>query len=399
MAFEVIAMKQKQIWLIVVVLAGLVLAGCGDFATYTPSAREWSDETQATIEGVDIAAIETLAYLEVREKQIHLDATAQSIIVQTTVEAFRMQAESQRVVATRQAAAATSAAWDRAVQGTTAANDRRLQATEQAAGATAQAQANANATADARAVAETAEARQVEGTRQTVALQATQQHEQWTMAATSTAWAVSYQATAQAEYDARRASATAEVVQATRDSHQATATRAAEKREENLGAVRDYGLPAFALVIIVAAIVGLVWVVKTYLDRPQPVQRSMLGDALPMMHKTRDGRWQFLDTDRQPGPVIELLPNGGASAPQLRSPAQEERTTARDQALDGVSRPRLGGGHSAQPLPMPEPPQAQPEGLQGVRILRTLGQGVTAGLLPPGQVEAIEAVWSESEDD
>ena len=219
------------------------------------------------------------------------------------------------------------------------------------------------------------------------------------MAATSTAWAVSYQATAQAEYDARRASATAEVVQATRDSHQATATRAAEKREENLGAVRDYGLPAFALVIIVAAIVGLVWVVKTYLDRPQPVQRSMLGDALPMMHRTRDGRWQFLDTDRQPGAVIELLPNGGANAPQLRSAASEERITRNDQAVDAMTRPRLGGGHSAQPVQMAEPPQARPEGLTGVRVLRTLGQATTAGLLPPGQVEAIEARWAEVEDE
>ena len=117
------------------------------------------------------------------------------------------------------------------------------------------------------------------------------------------------------------------------------------------------------------------------------------------MVKRRDGGWAFLDMDRQPGPVIELLPDGGANAPQVRNPGQEERTTARDQMADAMTRPRLGGGHSAQPVQMAEPPQARPEGLTGVRVLRTLGQATTAGLLPPGQVEAIEAVWSESEDD
>ena len=390
---------KRTFWLVVVVLVGLILAGCaGDWVTYTPSAKEWSDGAQATIEGVDVARIGTLSALDVQEKQVHLDATAQAAIVAVTVEAFRARAEVDRLAATRQSAAATSAAWDRAVQETAVANDVRLRATEQAASATAQAAAVIQTTAQARSVAETAEARAIETTRQAVAIEGTRARQTWEQDATATAWARDYEATAQAEYDARRASATAEVVQATRDSHQATATRAAEKREETLGAARDYGLPAFGLVLILAAIVGGVWLVKSYMDRPQPVQRSMLGDALPMMHKTRDGRWQFLDTDRQPGPVIELLPNGGASAPQLRSPAQEERTTARDQALDGVSRPRLGSGHSSQPVAMAEPPQARPEGLTGVRILRRLDQGVKTGLLPSGQMTAIEAMWEEVDD-
>jgi len=381
------------------VLAGLVLAGCGDFATYTPSARQWSASTQATIEGVDVARIGTLSALDVQEKQIHLDATAQAAIVAVTVEAFRARAEVDRTAATRQAAAATSAAWDRAVQGTTAANDRRLQATEQAAGATAQAQANANATADARNATATADARRIEETRQAVAIEGTRARQTWEQDATATSWARDYEATAQAEYDARRASATAEVVQATRDSHQATATRAAEKREETLGAARDFGLPMLGLTLIIAAIIGLVWLVRQWVSRPQIVERSLLGDAQPVAVKTRDGRWQFLDLDRQPSAVIELLPDGGASAPQLRSAGQEERTTSRDQALDAVSRPRLGGGHSAQPVAMAEPPQAAPEGLQGVRILRTLGQASTAGLLSPPAVEAIEARWAEVEDE
>jgi len=390
----------KRVWLVAVVLASVMLAGCaGDWTTYTPSAREWSASTQATIEGVDVARIGTLSALDVQEKQIHLDATAQAAIVAVTVEAFRARAEVDRLAATRQSAAATSAAWDRAVQETAVANDVRLRATEHAASATAQAAAVIQATAQARSVAETTEARAIETTRQAVAIEGTRARQTWEQDATATAWAHDYEATAQAEYDARRASATAEVVQATRDSHQATATRAAEKREETLGAARDYGLPAFGLVLIVAAIVGGVLLVKQWLNRPQIVERSILGDAKPMMFKQRDGSYTLVDLDRQPSAALRLLPSGDVSAPQLRNAGQEERTTARDQALDGVSRPRLGGGHSAQPLPMAEPPQAQPEGLQAVRILRNLSQASTAGLLPPGQMEAIEAVWAEPEED
>jgi len=106
----------------------------------------------------------------------------------------------------------------------------------------------------------------------------------------------------------------------------------------------------------------------------------------------------LVDLDRQPSAALRLLPGGDVSAPVLRSAGQEERTTARDQALDGVSRPRLGSGHSSQPVAMAEPPQARPEGLTGVRILRRLDQGVKTGLLPSGQMTAIEAMWEEVDD-
>ena len=155
----------KRVTWFAVVLAGVMLAGCGDFATYTPE-RGWSDGAQATIEGVNVQAIGTLAALDVAEKQLNLNSTAQAAIVNVTVEAFRARAEVDRQAATRQSAAATSAAWDRQVQETTVANDRRIAATEQAAGATAQAAAVVQATAEARSVAETAEARRIEETRQ-----------------------------------------------------------------------------------------------------------------------------------------------------------------------------------------------------------------------------------------
>jgi len=377
----------KRFFWMTVILTGVILAGCGDFATYTPQ-RDWSSGVQPTAEAIDVARIGTLAALDVQEKQAGLNATAQAAIVQATMEAVRAQADVQRIAATRYAAEATAAAWDRAVQATQAAHNQEVQLT-----------AIAYATQEARSIAATTEARSIEATRQVVAMEATRQRQTWEQDATATAWAVGYQATADAVYATRRAEATAEIVQATRDSHMATATRQSEKREENLGAIRDYGLPAFGLVLVVAAIVGGVWLVKQWVSRPQIVERSILGDAQPLMFKQRDGSYTLVDLDRQPSAALRLLPSGDVEAPQLRNAGQEERTTARDQALDGVSRPRLGSGHSSQSLPMAEPPQAAPEGLQGVRILRTLGQASTAGLLPPGQVEAIEATWAESEED
>jgi len=387
----------KRIWFFV--LAGTILVGCaGDWTTYTPSAREWSDGAQPTVEAIDVERIGTLAALEVAERQIHLDATAQAAVVAVTVEAFRAQAEVQRLAATRSSAAATSAAWDRQVQATTAANDRHVQATEAASNATAQAVAVANATAEARSVAETMEARRVEETRMAVAIEGTRARQTWEQDATATAWARDDMATTEARYATRQAEATAVIVAATRDSHVATATRKAEVREENLGYARDYGLPAFGLVLVLGAIVGAVWLVREWRKRPIVYPRSLLGDAEPMVVPRRDGGYTLVDLDRQPGPVLQLLPSGGVDAPQLRSAGQEERTTARDQLLDATSRPRVGGGHSSQTPTLPEPPQAAPEGLTGVRILRTLGQAGTAGLLPPGQIEAIEATWREVEE-
>jgi len=377
-----------------VILAGVILAAVGCIPTRqwqggaVRDAQEWSDGVQPTVESIDVARIGTLAALDVQEKQAHLDATAQAAAAAATVEAIRAGAEVQRVAATRYAAESTAQAWD-----------RHSQATEAARAATAQAAANANATAEARSATATAEARRIEETRQAVAIEGTRARQTWEQDATATAWAVGYQATADAQFATRQAQATADVVNATRQAHVATATRAAEQREQTLGAARDYGLPILLLGLI-GCIVGLiVWGVRQWSQRPIVYERSLLGDAQPMAVPQIGGGFAFVDLDRQPGPVLKVLPTGQVDAPRLRSPAQEERTTARDQALDGMSRPRLGGGHGSQPaLPMSEPPQAKPEGLAGVRVLRRLDQAATAGLLPPGQIEAIEAVWQDTED-
>jgi len=360
--------------------------GCQEMADRA-AARDWSDGAQPTVEAIDVAQIGTLAALDVAERQMDLDATARAAVVNATVEAFRAQAETQRLAATRQAAAATAQAWDRYVQ-----------ATASAANATAQVEAARFETAEARRVAETAEARRIEETRQAVEIEATRQRAQWEQDATATAWAREDMATQEAHYATRQAEATAAIDRATQQSHQATATRAYMIREERLGAARDYGLPVILLLLVGGAVGLVVYGLRQWSKRPIVYERSLLGDAQPMAVPQIDGGFAFVDLDRQPGPVLQVLPNGDVNAPQLRSPAQEERTTARDQMLDAASRPRLGSGHSATPQLAADPPQAPAPGLTGVRILRRLDQAETAGLLPPGQVEAIETVWKEVDE-
>jgi len=382
-------MGKRALFIFAVILAGVIGTGCQEMADRA-AARDWSDSAQPTVEAIDVAQIGTLAALDVAERQMDLDATARAAVVNATVEAFRAQAEVQRIAATRQAAAATAAAWDRYVQ-----------ATAVAANATAQMEAARFETAEARRVAETAEARRIEETAVAVAIEATRQRTQWEQDATATAWVREDMATQEAHYATRQAEATAAVVQATQQSHQATATRMAAQREERLGGFRDYGLPIILLLLVGGAVGLVVYGLRQWSKRPIVYPRSVLGDADPMAVPQIGGGFAFVDLDRQPGPVLQVLPSGEVNAPLLRSPAQEERTTARDQMLDAASRPRLGAGHSNAPVPQlaADPPQAPVPGLTGVRIVRRLDQTATAGLLSPGQVEAVEAVWKETEED
>ena len=107
------------------------------------------------------------------------------------------------------------------------------------------------------------------------------------------------------------------------------------------------------------------------------------------------GGYTIVDLDRQPGSALQVFPDGTVTAPQLRSVGQEERTTARDQAVDATTRPRLGGGHRSQTPALPAPPEAPAPGLRSVRVLRRLDQAKTAGFLPPTLVEALATDWEE----
>ena len=115
--------------------------------------------------------------------------------------------------------------------------------------------------------------------------------------------------------------------------------------------------------------IGLGWLIRyglqEYKKRPVVYQRNFLGDAEPMAVPVENGGYTFVDLDRQPGPVHQVLPDGTVAAPQLRSVGQEERTTARDQAVDATTRPKLGPGHRAGTTPaLAAPPEAPAPGLR-----------------------------------
>ena len=283
---------------------------------------------------------------------------------------------------------------------------------------------DAQATSAARSVQATAEA--VQATRQTFefaqtatssairetqtaeAIRATQTAEALARAATATAQHKADLSTATAEalaYEAtvtRRAwegwqTATAAALQATAQSYAATATRAQEKRDMVLAYGRDYGVPLLLLLVAGGIAALVVYAVREYRKRPVIYPRNFLGDAEPMAFRDTGGGYTLVDLDRQPGPVLQVLPDGRVNAPQLRSAGQEERTTARDQAVDAATRPRLGGGHRSQTPALPAPPEAPAPGLRSVRVLRRLDQAERVGLLPPPLVEALAADWEEGE--
>jgi len=398
-----------MIMTVVLTVAALLVAGCeaqGKFndPNYIPSeneltriAEEWPDDDP-------------------------LKPTAQAVALERFATAQAFEGQAQAAEATRQAA--DYEAQQRYVlltaeaQMTAEAHQRDLQqqhtwATQQSANATQVAQATAQAVA-------------IEATQQAIAIRATMQQRAWeatstaealNRAATATAEALSREATATAQYRADvatwtaeavafeqtstkvawegKTTATAESVHATSAAYAATATRATEKREEVLGYGRDYGIPFLLLVICGGLAALVIYAIRQQAQRPVVYPRNLLGDAEPMGVKDKNGGWTFIDLDRQPGPAIQVLPSGQVAAPLLRSVGQEERTTARDQMLDAVARPKLGGGQKAQAPVLPAPPQAPAPGLRSVRMLRQLGQAEKAGFLPPPLVASLAADWEE----
>jgi len=173
-------------------------------------------------------------------------------------------------------------------------------------------------------------------------------------------------------------------------------TRQAEKREEVLGYGRDYGIPLVLLAIAGGISALIVYGLREYNKRPRIYPRSILGDAEPMAVPIDGGGYTFIDLDRQPGSVLTALPSGAVHAPQLRSTAQEERTTARDQMVDAATRPKLGAGHAENNTPsiaLSPPPTPPAPGLQSVRMLRRLDQAARGGLIPGPLLASMAADW------
>jgi len=337
----------------------LALTGCEGYETYTPSAvdltslaEQYHGDDKPAIQGTAVARYLTAEAAQTQAEQ----AAAQAALAQATQRAAAAAAEHQLTMLTAEAQATrdtlSAQATQQALSAQGTAQAMAMEATRQAANATAQAQA----TAQAIAIAATAQAQAIEATATERAYRATATQQALAQAATSTAEARNVAATATAQYKADvatstrmawegKTTATAESVQATSAAYQATATRAAEEREVILGYGRDYGIPIVLLIIAGGLGALAVYGLREYRKRPVIYPRSILGDAEPMACPVQGGGYTFVDLDRQPGPALQVLPSGQVTAPLLRSPEQEERTTARDQAVDGMSRPRLGSGH------------------------------------------------------
>jgi hypothetical protein len=374
-------------------MVALSLLACGESGT-SPPPGGYSEEARPTVEALAIERLQTAQAYDGQARQAELTRQA--------AEANRQEADrqaQQRYLYLTTEAQMTAEAHRRELE------QQQQWATQQAANATQVAQA----TAQAVAVAATSQAVAIEATAQQRALEATATAEalnrQGTAtaqaradAATATAQAAAWQATVTRQAWEGKVTATSEVVQATAAAYAATATRAQEKREVVLGYGRDYGIPVMLFALVICGGIGVFYLARTWAKRPIVYKRSLLGDAQPMAIPREGGGYTFVDLDRQPGPALQIGPGGEVNAPLLRSAGQEERTTARDQAVDGMTRPKIGGGGQSQAPNLPAPPVAPAPGLRSVRVFRRLDQVGRVGLLPPSLVAAIEADWQEQEE-
>jgi len=405
-------MKRLAILSVIMAAVILLVAGCGEYATYTPSALDLTRLATEVPDGpvkqtAEAIALSRFGTAQAAESQAQLaQVTAQ--VAEMTRQAYDQQARQQYVMLTA-AAQATQDAHRRELE------QQHVWATQQAANATQVAQATAQtvaiqATQQAQAIEATATERayQATSTAEALSQQATATAEARNVAATTTAQhkadvatataaAIAYEATSTRQAWEAKTTATAEYHQATAQAAHATMTRQAEKREEVLGYGKDYGIPLVLLVIAGGIGVLVIYGIRQQARRPVVYPRNLLGDAEPMACPVQGGGYTFVDLDRQPGPALQVLPDGTVNAPLLRSAGQEERTTARDQMLDAVSRPRLGGGQKAPAPALPAPPQAPAPGLRSVRVLRRLDQAERAGYLPPPLVAALAADWEVEE--
>ncbi|MFN3762243.1 MAG: hypothetical protein ACK4WK_03455, partial [Anaerolineae bacterium] len=100
-----------------------------------------------------------------------------------------------------------------------------------------------------------------------------------------------------------------------------------------------------------------------------------------------------IDPDRSFGPVLEIRPQG-VSQPQLAPPEAQAQVTARDQAVDLMSRGLPGQAARKRRLP----PGFPTGGLRRIAVLRRIDQATAAGILPPPMAQALEADWKAEEE-
>ena len=357
----------------VLALVVLLLVGCTDGCTPTgPTAEAIGLQSYGTIQAAEAEAASAHVQMEIAR------ATEQAAQAIRDHQVTLLTAEAQRTVDAHQRTIEAQNVW----------------ATQQSANATQVAEA----TAMAIAVQATTEAQHISATATERGYRATATQQTIDQRATTTA-----QAMAIAETAARQA------WEATRQAEHLMLTRQAEKREATLGAVRDFGVPFLLLLLAggmgVLVAYGTRQILQQMARRPIVYPRNFFGDADPMAVPDRDGGYTLVDLDRQPGHVTRVLSGGQVEAPQFRSAGQEERTTYRDQMVDGATRPRIGSGAQRTPSPalaasqQAAPPRAPAPGLRSVRVLRRLDQAGRAGFLPPALLASLEADWTEVTSD
>ena len=396
-------MMRRKLAFIVLMALALLASGCEEYATHTPSAIELTMIAEQ-YDGADKEIVQATAmarYLAAEASRAEAEqAAAAASQAQATADAASAAAAHQLLMLTVEAQQTVDA---RNIQGTaqawsaTATADVIIfeaAATARAVEATATAQAAAiEATATAQALA-------IEATATERAWQATVTQEVANQQATATQQALELEGTRTAVAATQRIEATRESQQATASVAHATMTRQAEKREAVLGYGRDYGIPLVLLAIAGGIVALVVWGVREVKQRPVVCEPSVFGDGQQMRVPTEDGGFTFIDLDLLPGPAMRVGRDGRVEAPLLRDKGREERDKARDQAVSGMTRPRLGAGHGVQPIEMAPPARNRTmmPGLDGVVGIKELSEAAAQGMLPPGLAEAIRAQWQEVGD-
>ncbi len=361
---------------VILAAAMLLVAGCEEYADYTPSAsdltaiaEQYQGDDKEMIQGTAVARYLTAEAAQLAQEQA--------------------QVEIAQLEATRQAAAAQEQRQYLAMT-----TEAQATANALAAGATSQA-VNALGTQQAYTFQSTATGQAIQMTAQVEAIHATATIEARNWAATVTAQHKADLATATRRAKDDRATATQESLDATAGAVHATMTRQAEKREVVLGYTRDYGLPLLLLAIAVGIGALLVWGVSELRKRPVVMEQSLLGDSQQVRIPTEDGRgYTFVDLDLMPAPVVTVRRDGSVDAPILRDEVREEADKERDQHLNALSRPRFGAGHRGQSTTLPAT-QPRIPGLRSLRIVRTLDQLGRAGAMPTPLIESLQADWEE----
>jgi len=190
---------------------------------------------------------------------------------------------------------------------------------------------------------------------------ATAQVWEWEITATAIAWQVTATAEAQARAIAwENATATAQAIRTENDMRmtavawQVTATavaaeqaandalRAEQLEREQLATRREklvYPVKAYGpWAILIAAVAVIIWgawrLILASEHRVSVVHRDARGDAPLIPVRTPGGGIILLDPDRSFGPAMVVDGSGRVSQPALAAPEAQERTTARDQAID-----------------------------------------------------------------